>query len=282
MELLKFCGVCRLILARGNSFGRGGTFDALHARVPIAQLRVRAREFVMARVEIILDDAKEIEIDEERAISEEKLFVVEHLLARQEGGFDLRDHLLLVFGPLVEAAAAELALFVADEQEAVGFGNLVAPIDVVEFEPEAFDVVLDVAPEDLLDADPFAGKEIELIFFVDVFGDDLGGVAGFENDRGIVFEDGNLVVPLAGDFPDEGAVAIGDVADFEFGAGEFEDAPRDDAERAPRKLNQLDHFCWGQLERTGGRRQNDSWEFCVSGGGGLGLRGVRRNTEGKG
>ena len=201
-----------------------------------------ARELVMAGVEKILDDAEEIEIAKERAISEEKLFFVEHLLARQEGGFDLGEELFLLFGPGVEAAAAELALFVADEAEVVGFGNHLAPVNVVELEAWRFDVVLDVAPEDLLDADPFAGEEVELEFFGDVFGNDLRGVGGFENDGGTVFENGDLVVAFAGEFPDEGAVAVGDVADFELGAGEFEDAPRDNAEWAPRKLNQLDHL----------------------------------------
>jgi hypothetical protein len=42
-------------------------------------------------------------------------------------------------------------------------------------------------------------------------------------------------------FPDQRAVLIGDVRDFERRPGKFQNAPLDDAERTPRKLNQFDH-----------------------------------------
>jgi hypothetical protein len=42
-------------------------------------------------------------------------------------------------------------------------------------------------------------------------------------------------------FPDEGTVLTRDVDDFETGSGKFQDAALDDAIRAPRYLNQLNH-----------------------------------------
>ncbi len=56
-----------------------------------------------------------------------------------------------------------------------------------------------------------------------------------------VLDDGHAVVALLRQFPDERTVLIRDVDDFETGSGKFQDAALDNAIRAPRKLNQLNH-----------------------------------------
>ena len=185
-------------------------------------------------------------------MAQEEGLVVEHLFAGNEGFFELGKEVGLLGGPLFEAAASEFAFFMANKKEAVVFGDVFAPVDVVEFEGAAFDVVFDVAPEDLLDADPVVREKAEGEFLVDVFGDDLGGFVGFEDDGFAVFEDGNLVVAFAGEFPDEGTIAVGNVYDLKFFAGVFEDAPLDNAKWTIRNLNQLDHSS-AQLRTGTGR-----------------------------
>src|ERR1044072_454516 len=66
-------------------------------------------------------------------------------------------------------------------------------------------------------------------------------VVGLEHDALAIANDGDAVVAPAGQPPDERAFAVGDVDDFEAGAGVLENSPLHDAEGAPGKLNELDH-----------------------------------------
>ena len=64
-------------------------------------------------------------------------------------------------------------------------------------------------------------------------------------------DDRHAVVALLGQSPDQRAVLIGNIGDFERRPGKFQDAPLDDAERTPRKLNQFNHVKkWTALRTT--------------------------------
>src|SRR4051812_3340899 len=130
-------------------------------------------------------------------MAEQERLVIEHLLAGDEGFFELGKELGSLGGPLFETAAAEYALFVADEQEAVVFRDVFLPIDVVEFERHAFDVILDITPDDLLDAHPVMRKKAKREFFANVFGNHLRRVVRLKNDSFAVLKDRNLIITLA-------------------------------------------------------------------------------------
>ena len=66
-------------------------------------------------------------------------------------------------------------------------------------------------------------------------------VVGLEHHGFAVPDDGHAVVALAGQPPDQRAVAVGDVDDSEAGAGVLQNAPLHDAERTPGKLNEFNH-----------------------------------------
>jgi predicted GNAT superfamily acetyltransferase len=93
----------------------------------------------------------------------------------------------------------------------------------------------------LLNPGPIVREKSEREFLVDVFGDDLGSSAGLKDDSFAILQYWDLVVTLARELPNERAIAIGNVDDFELNASEFENAPLHNAEWAPRELNQLDH-----------------------------------------
>jgi hypothetical protein len=67
-------------------------------------------------------------------------------------------------------------------------------------------------------------------------------IAGFVDDLVTVAEDGHAVIIFLGQFPDERAVAgFGEIGDFEFHAGEFQNPPLHEAERTPRELDEFNH-----------------------------------------
>ena len=77
----------------------------------------------MAGVEKVSQHAEQIEIHEARPVIQQKRFVHQHFfeghqLFRQRG-----HHAFLLGAPLVDAAAAELALFVPQEAQAIGSGH---------------------------------------------------------------------------------------------------------------------------------------------------------------
>jgi len=148
---------------------------------------------------------------------------------------------LLVPAPLVQAAAAKFAFLEPEKIELFRRRHNFLPVNVVEPERHALDFIFDAAPEDGLDVAPFVGEQAEFEFLVEIFGHDLGIVADFENDVFVILDDGNAVITLFGQFPNERAVLRRDVDDFEADSGKFQDAPLNDAERTPRKLNQLNH-----------------------------------------
>jgi len=210
--------------------------------MPALDLRVRFGQFVMSGVKEIAKHSEEVEIHEAGAVINQKLAVPQHLFERAEPLFKLVEQFALLRAPMIQTAAPELALLVPDEEQPVGLRDEIAPMDVREFEARPFDVVLDVSLEDGLKALKFCGEQAERKFLIQILGDDLRIVVQLEHDVAPVTNDRHPVVTFLGELPNQSAVAVGDVGDFEPRSGEFQDATLDDAERTPRKLNQLDHF----------------------------------------
>ena len=125
----------------------------------------------------------------------------------------------------------------------LGGGNIFLKIYIIQPEAWPFDLVFDVAPDHAVNALPGLGKQIKLIFAVNIFGDDLRIIVGFKNHGVAVLDDRHTVIALAGEAPDAGTVGRGDVGRLERGAGVLQNAALDQTERTPWKLDKLDHFC---------------------------------------
>ena len=97
----------------------------------------------------------------------------QHFFKRHQPLFELGQQLLLLRPPLVEAATPELAFLVPEKRELVRRRHHLVPVNVVEPEPGAFDLVLDVAPDNGLHALQFPREQPKLKFGVEVLGDDL-------------------------------------------------------------------------------------------------------------
>src|SRR5436190_2521423 len=200
------------------------------------------RQLVMAGVKEVGQHAVKIEIDEVRRVIEQIIAIFEHDFERRQQAGEVFEQLRRLRAPLIDTAATKLAFFMADEAELVGFGDEFLVENVVQFETDTFDFVFNVAPKDSFGAGPEMRKEPEIKFFVEIFGDDLGIVAGFEHDRFAVTNDGHAVIAFAGQFPDQSAIMIRNVRDLEGNPAEFQDAFLDEAERAPGNLDEFNHF----------------------------------------
>ena len=147
--------------------------DGSHPFVPRLQLSVLNRQLKVARVEKIPKHSKQIKIDEARLLFEKKGTVGEHLFEWDKVMRQIVHELALLSPPLFQAAAAEFALFMADERKAFRGRQELFEINIVQPETHRFNFVLDVTPEDILEAFPWAGKQTQLQFFVQIFGNDL-------------------------------------------------------------------------------------------------------------
>src|SRR5208282_4133284 len=160
----------------------------------------------------------------------------------------------------------------AQPMDLPGFRYALLPVNVVQPESGAFDLVFDVAPENGLDAFKFGREKPEVQFLVEVFGDDLGIIVEFKHHIFAVLDDRDAIVPFFGKSPDQGAVGAGDVRDFERDAGKFQNAALHDAERTPRKLNQFNHvkitaFNDAVTLKPGQRNNKPKHRFTLSPGG---------------
>src|SRR5260370_18849200 len=110
----------------------------------------------------VAQHAVEIEIHKARPILQEERFVQQHFLERNQTLGELRQQLLLPRAPPINATAPELALLVAEEPESVRPRDHLVPVNIIELETSAFDVVLDVTPENRLHAFQCPGEQAEL------------------------------------------------------------------------------------------------------------------------
>jgi len=211
---------------------------------------MRRGQPVMPRVEEVAQDAEEVEIHKPRLVRQQERAVPQHLLERLQPLRELRQQLLSLPAPLFQAAAAELALLVADKAGLVGGGHHLAPVHIVQLEAHRLDFVLDIAPEDGLLALHLPREQPEPQFGIEVFGDDLRIFAYLEDHGLAVPDEGHAIVTLAAQLPDPRTVAAGDVGNFKAGAGELEDAALDNTVRAPGKLKQLNHIAGSNSPRA--------------------------------
>lgn len=209
--------------------------------MPLLEARVSGREPVMAPEEKIIEHPGEVEINEARLRAQQEWMAVEHLLKWEQAARQFCEQALLFTPPFVEAADAELAFLVALIRQLLGGPEKFAVINIVELERHLLDFIFDAAPDDGLDAFRLRGKQAEMQFVFEVFGDDLGIIARFKDDFRTVLEHGNAVITLAGETPNERSVVRGNICDLKRRAGKFQNAPLHDAKRTPRKLNQFDH-----------------------------------------
>src|ERR1035437_416699 len=209
--------------------------------MPFPDLLVSLGQLVVAGVEKIFEHPEQIEIHKARPVFEHERQVRQHHLERKQPLFQLLEPEFLVLAPLVKAAVPKFAFFEPEKIELLRHGHIFLPINIVQPERRALDFIFNAAPEDGLDVAPFVWKQAKFEFFVEIFGDDLRIVADFKQHVPAVLDDRHAVITLLGEFPDPRAVLVGNVDDSEADSGKFQDAPLNDAERTPRKLNQLNH-----------------------------------------
>ena len=217
--------------------------------MPLLDTFVPHGQFVVTGKKKIIQNAQQVEIHEARLVIEEELFVREHRFKWRQHFLKLLEQTLLLRAALIKTAATELAFLVAQERRLIVLCDKFLPVNIVELEAHAFDLVFDEAPENRLHTTPFCGKQTKFHFLIEILCDDLGIVVQLEHDSFAVADDGHAVIAFAREFPDERAVACAwKIGDFETNAGKFEDAPLDEAVRAPRKLNQFNH-----VKKTSGK-----------------------------
>src|SRR6266498_5158539 len=199
------------------------------------------RKAIVAGVKKVGQDPPKIKVDKTRPVAEQKRPAGQHLLERNEQGGQVGEQRLLAGAPLLEAAAAELAFLVPEMAELLGGRDEFPVIHVVQFKAQPFHFVLDVAPEDALQAVPLRPEKAQVEFGVEIFGDDLRIVVRFEQDVASVLQDGDLVVALFGQTSDQGTVPSRNVDDFMRVAAQLQNAPLHQAVGTPGKLNEFEH-----------------------------------------
>lgn len=88
--------------------------------MPVLQMIVRRRQFIMAGIKKIPQHPEQIEIHEVRAVSQQKWMVRRHFLERHQALLEPLQPFVLLFAPLVQAAAAEFALLESQKIELLG------------------------------------------------------------------------------------------------------------------------------------------------------------------
>ena len=215
--------------------------DGAHAPVPLHYLRVFGGEAIVVGIEKVCEDAPEIEVHEARLIIQQEIPCTEHLLEGNQQRRQLRLPLFAVGTPLVDAPAPELPLLESEVVQLFGGWNELSKVRIVQAKRCAFQIVVDVTPEDALQAVPLLWKESELELGVDILRDDLRVFIYLEDDAFTVLDDWYLVVAFLGEAPDQGAIRRGDVNQFMAHAAVVQDAFLDEAIGAPGELNEFDH-----------------------------------------
>ena len=106
-------------------------------------MRPRLGQGVMAGIEEIFQNAKKVEIHEQRVLAEKIFGMDKHLLKRQKLLLQLAEQFLLLRAPLVNTASSKFALLMADERNLVGLGDKFLEIDVVQLEADGLNFVFD-------------------------------------------------------------------------------------------------------------------------------------------
>jgi len=110
------------------------------------------RQSVVTGVESVGKNAPEIEIDEPGLRIEKKLPVRQHLFERRSPRLQLHAQTVLLFAPLLKAVTTEFSLLVAAISELLRLWDELLKVRVVQFERERLDIIVNVAPENVLNA----------------------------------------------------------------------------------------------------------------------------------
>src|SRR5436190_3218369 len=104
----------------------------------------------MAAVKKIGEHAVEIEIEKARPVVEQEGPIQQHLLERHETIGQLGEQPFLIRAPNLEAATPELPLLVPQKTDLIRFRHEFLPINIIQLKTHAFNVVLDITPENRL------------------------------------------------------------------------------------------------------------------------------------
>ena len=105
-------------------------------------------EFVVPGVKQVRQHAEQVEIDEPWTSVQQVSPGNEHLLEWHQLFSQLCDKRFLFLPPFINTAAPELPFFMPQESDLLALGNKFLPMDIVQFEAGAFNVILDIAPKD--------------------------------------------------------------------------------------------------------------------------------------
>ncbi len=170
---------------------------------PLPEAGVGGRQPVVPRVEKITEHSIKVEINEARPAAQQERLPGQHLFEGGEAARQFGQQGFLLSAPEFEATCAELALLVTKITEVVRSGDIFAPINIVELKGQRLDLAFYAAPENGLQPLQFRGKQAQAEFVIQVFREDLGVVIRFKNHFASVLENGNPVIALPGEAPDQ-------------------------------------------------------------------------------
>lgn len=143
---------------------------------------------------------------------------------------------------------AKFSFLMAAIGELLAFRDKFLKIGIVQLECDRFDIVVDIAPENVLNAVQCMRKQIQLQPIIQIFRNHLGIVVDFEDNVPAIAQDRQLVITFLGQLPDGSTIAGFKVHQLVTHARVFQNSPLHEAVGAPRKLKQLDHYvgrkCW--------------------------------------
>jgi len=169
---------------------------------------------VMTGLEEAREHSPEVEIDKVRLGAQQKRTFGQHAFKGRQLFRQAVQPMLLLGAPKVQAAPAELSLLVAQKGKLVLFRHELLVINIVEAETRPFHLILNDAPNKTIYPAQLLGEKIQLELGVEVFGDDLGVFLGLKNDRAAIAHNGNAVITVASQTPDQGAFRVGDIGNF--------------------------------------------------------------------
>src|SRR4051812_41269220 len=113
---------------------------------------------VMAAIEKVPQHAEKVKVNKAWRLAEQEGIVHQHFLERQQVGLDFLQPTALARAPLIDATAAEFALLEAEILQLIRRANVFLVINIIEPKRCTFDVVLNEAPQNALDAFEFGGE----------------------------------------------------------------------------------------------------------------------------
>src|SRR5437588_4433394 len=136
----------------------------------------------MAKMKKITQHYIKTKINEARPLVQEERLVQQHFMERNQLLRHLRQQILPLSPPLLQATPPKLAFFVAHESKLVRRRHHLLPVNIVELETKSFDFAFDVPPKNGLHPFQRPGKQPALEPGANVLGNDLRMLADFQSD----------------------------------------------------------------------------------------------------